>query len=208
MDNCRRLCLLPIPLERPLLESTSFRQTQGKPRTEYNSFVCRMYSLRKKFWIPFLALSFRSSIRLQQTTCISGIPRRLRLYVFTWTLVHCRESRLAFVKIKRHDIYIVVEGASDVNNPRRLVGEHCEMLNYLFQVPWLNLKLKLNLTPNNSWYSCKRQSWQISIQLSRQLVFEAKDRRRSYPLIPMFRYSKFYVDGIIWKSVSTGLVDF
>lgn len=52
MDNRRRLCL-PIPLERPLLESTSFRQAQGKPRTEYNSFVCRVYSLRQNFSIPF-----------------------------------------------------------------------------------------------------------------------------------------------------------
>lgn len=68
MDNCRRLCLLPIPLERPpLLQSTSFRQTQSKPKTEYNSFVRRMYSLMKKFSIPFLApFSFRSFIRLLQ----------------------------------------------------------------------------------------------------------------------------------------------
>lgn len=84
MDNCRRLCLLPIPLERPpLLQSTSFRQTQGKPKTEYNSFVRRMYSLMKKFSIPFLPpFSFRSFIRLLQTTRISPIPRRLHVSVY------------------------------------------------------------------------------------------------------------------------------
>lgn len=110
MDNCRRLCLPPIPLERPpLLQSTSFRQTQGKPKTEYNSFVCRMYSLMKKFSIPFLApFPFRSFIHLLQATRISGILRRLHVSVY----IDVGLTR----KVERHPLrYTVIKDTSDVS---------------------------------------------------------------------------------------------
>lgn len=68
-----------------------------------------MYSLMKKFSIPFLApFPFRSFIRFLQTTRISGILRRLHVSVY----IDVGLTR----KVERHSLrYTVIKDTSDVS---------------------------------------------------------------------------------------------